>query len=91
MKIFYHTAKICFTLSLFFFQQAQSQTIATFNSVAPGVQSQSLVIPGSHTFQRIIKSGDALTAGGTFTTDRKISVKAAATDRHVTRKIKIIT
>ena len=51
---------------LFFYQGVQSQTIATFNSVPTGAQSQNLVIPSTHTFQRIIKSGDALTAGGTL-------------------------
>lgn len=43
-----------------------SQTIGTFNSVTPTVQTQNLVLPGSHTFQRIIKSGDALSLGGTL-------------------------
>lgn len=54
---------------LFFFLVTHSlcaQTIGTFNSVAPGAQSQLLVIPPTHTFQRLIKTGDALTAGGTL-------------------------
>jgi secreted PhoX family phosphatase len=45
---------------------AISQSIATFNSVAPAAQTQNLVIPGTHTFQRIIRSGTSLTAGGNF-------------------------
>lgn len=44
------------------------QTIGTFNSVQPMAQTQSLRIPSTHTFQRIIKSGDALTVGGTLGT-----------------------
>lgn len=49
--------------------EIQAQSIATFSSVAPGTQTSSLVIPSTHTFQRIIKSGDALTAGGTLGND----------------------
>lgn len=60
MNFFYSTTKVCLLVSLFFCQKLQSQTIATFNSVTPGVQSPSLVLPSTHTFQRIIKSGDAL-------------------------------
>jgi len=45
---------------------AVSQTIGTFNSVSPGTQSQTLVLPATHTFQRLIKSGDALSLGGTL-------------------------
>lgn len=41
-----------------------SQSIATFNSVEPVGQTQNLVIPSTHTFQRIIRSGDPLTNGG---------------------------
>jgi Bacterial protein of unknown function (DUF839)/Secretion system C-terminal sorting domain len=66
MKDLNYAVKTCFFVSLFLFQKAQSQTIGTFNSVTPGTQTQSLVIPATHTFQRIIKSGDALTAGGTL-------------------------
>lgn len=43
-----------------------SQSIATFNSVAPTAQTQNLVIPGTHTFQRIIRSGTPLASGGNF-------------------------
>jgi len=42
------------------FTTSRSQTIGTFSSVTPGAQTQSLVLPSTHTFQRIIKSGDAL-------------------------------
>ncbi|HEX8462501.1 MAG TPA: alkaline phosphatase PhoX [Segetibacter sp.] len=41
-----------------------AQTIATFNSVEPRAQTQSFEIPGTHTFQRIIRTGTTLTAGG---------------------------
>ena len=67
MKKIFTTFKNCFLISLLLCQEVQSQTIGTFNSVTPGVQTASLVIPSTHTFQRIIKSGDALTAGGTMT------------------------
>lgn len=43
-----------------------SQTIGTFSSVTPGPQVQTLVLPSTHTFQRIIKTGDALSLGGTL-------------------------
>ena len=55
--------KICLVALLFFKQQVLAQTIGTFNSVTPGAQTSSLIIPATHTFQRIIKSGDALTSG----------------------------
>lgn len=47
-----------------------AQTIGTFNSVAPAAQNQYFVFPTStHRFQRIIKTGDALSAGGTVGAD----------------------
>ncbi|MEO6541370.1 MAG: alkaline phosphatase PhoX, partial [Ferruginibacter sp.] len=61
MKKLYTPAIICLAITLFFCQQVQSQTIGTFASVPGGAQTSSLVIPSTHTFQRIIKSGDALT------------------------------
>ena len=51
------------TLSLNSFSQT---TIGTFNSVTPGAQVQTLVLPPTHTFQRLIKTGDALSLGGTL-------------------------
>ncbi|HEX6845586.1 MAG TPA: alkaline phosphatase PhoX [Chitinophagaceae bacterium] len=45
------------------------QTIGNFSSVAPGAQQQTLVLPSTHTFQRIIRSGDALSLGGTLGTN----------------------
>jgi secreted PhoX family phosphatase len=45
------------------------QTIGTFNSVTPTAQVQTLVLPSTHTFQRIIKTGDALSLGGTLGND----------------------
>jgi uncharacterized protein len=62
MKNFYLTAIIYCLV----FPAVHAQTIGTFTSVAGGGQTQSLVLPPTHTFQRIIKSGDALTAGGTL-------------------------
>jgi len=54
-------AFIFFFFDYFF---AAAQTIATFSSVAPTAQTQSLVLPSTHTFQRIIKTGDPLSGGG---------------------------
>ncbi len=42
----------------------QSQTISDFISVEPIAQTQQFIIPSSHKFQKIIETGDALTAGG---------------------------
>jgi secreted PhoX family phosphatase len=66
MNQIFTITKICLLTLLIFNQQLLAQTIGTFNSVTPGTQSQNLVIPSTHSFQRIIKSGDALTAGGTL-------------------------
>lgn len=54
-----------FVLSaLMYMPKCYSQSIATFNSVEPVAQTQNLVIPSTHTFQRIIRSADPLTNGG---------------------------
>lgn len=57
---------MCFIISILCLHFGYSQTIGTFNSVSPGVQTQNFVLPATHTFQRIIKSGDALSAGGSL-------------------------
>jgi secreted PhoX family phosphatase len=51
---------------LFLSHIGNAQTIGTFNSVQPSAQTQNLRLPSSHTFQRIIGSGDALSSGGTL-------------------------
>ncbi len=51
---------ICFKITI------SAQTIGTFTTVAPTAQTQNLVIPSTHRFQRIIKSGDVLSLGGTL-------------------------
>jgi len=66
MKKNYSTTKLFLLIFLFLYQEMQSQTMGTFSSVTPGSQTASLIIPSTHTFQRIIRSGDALTAGGTL-------------------------
>lgn len=66
MKTLYIGCSVCIMVIFFQFQPIKAQNIGTFNSVTPGVQTQNLIIPSTHTFQRIIKSGDALTAGGTL-------------------------
>ncbi len=43
-----------------------SQTIGSFTSVTPAAQTQNLVIPSTHIFQQIIRTGAALTLGGTM-------------------------
>ncbi len=50
---------------IFFTITTSAQTIGTFASITPTVQTQNLVLPATHKFQRIIKSGDALSLGGT--------------------------
>ena len=52
----------------FDFYTCCAQTIATFNSVQPTAQTQNLVLPATHTFQRIIKTGDPLSLGGNLGT-----------------------
>lgn len=52
-----------------FIPSANSQSIATFNSVEPVAQTQNFVIPSTHTFQRIIRTGNALTSGGNLGTN----------------------
>jgi sugar lactone lactonase YvrE len=49
-----------------FAQTISAQTIGTFNSVMATAQTQNFEIPSTHTFQRVIRSGTALTAGGTL-------------------------
>src|SRR3954451_21167820 len=44
----------------------QAQTFASFNSVEPTGQTQNLVLPATHTFQRLIRTGDALSLGGSL-------------------------
>jgi uncharacterized protein len=61
------TTKIKVTvICLLFANLTFSQTIGTFNSVAPTAQTAQFVFPSTHTFQRIIKSGDGLSSGGTL-------------------------
>ena len=42
------------------------KSINEFVSVAPQIQNTDFVFPASHTFQKIIETGDLLTAGGTL-------------------------
>ena len=57
-----------FTLVVFstftYIGDCQSQSIASFTTIEPAAQTQNFVIPGTHTFQRIIRSGTALSGGG---------------------------
>lgn len=46
-----------------------AQSIATFSPIYPGKQTDQLQIPTTHSFQLLIKTGDALTAGGTMPTN----------------------
>ena len=51
-------------LLLFFSTKVLCQTIGTFNSVIPTGQTEQFVIPSTHKFQKLIKTGEALSAGG---------------------------
>src|SRR5687767_5620807 len=66
MKRYLPWVCVCAFASIMQVQQCSAQSIATFNSIEPAAQTQSLVIPGTHTFQRIIKSGNPLASGGTL-------------------------
>ena len=55
-----------FCALIFFTQNIFSQTIATFNSVQPAPQTQNLRLPSTHTFQKIIQTGDLLSSGETM-------------------------
>lgn len=56
---------LLFCASFFLSLSLSAQTIGTFSSVTPTAQTQNLVLPSTHTFQRLIKTGDALTIGAT--------------------------
>ena len=58
--IFLSVIVTCFAITI------SAQSIGTFATVTPTVQTQSLVIPVTHRFQRVIKTGDALSLGGTM-------------------------
>ena len=45
---------------------ARAQEIGDFVSIQPATQNSDFVIPATHTFQKIIESGDPLTQGGTL-------------------------
>ncbi|MBD0367933.1 MAG: DUF839 domain-containing protein [Flavisolibacter sp.] len=59
--------KACFYL-LFFLSPflLKAQSIGTFNSVQPTSQTEGLVLPTTHTFQKIIQTGTPLSLGGTL-------------------------
>jgi secreted PhoX family phosphatase len=57
---------VCAFTSIIQVQESASQSIGTFNSIEPTAQSQNFIIPGTHTFQKIIKSGNTLTSGGSL-------------------------
>jgi len=44
----------------------EEKSISEFKSIEPDVQKTDFVFPSSHTFQKIIETGDPLTAGGTL-------------------------
>ena len=55
--------RVLISLSLFPTALLSAQTIGTFYSVQPDVQSQNLVLPATHTFQRLLKTGNVLASG----------------------------
>ncbi|HUR66052.1 MAG TPA: alkaline phosphatase PhoX [Chitinophagaceae bacterium] len=60
-KVLLLYVSICFANSI------SAQTIGTFTTVTPTAQTQNLVLPSTHTFQRIIKSGDVIPGSGGLT------------------------
>ncbi len=48
---------------------ARAQQIGDFVSIAPAGQNSDFVIPSTHTFQKIIETGDPLTQGGNLPTN----------------------
>ena len=51
---------------LVFFVESEGQNIADFVSVTPNSQTDEFVFPASHRMQKMIESGDPLTAGGSM-------------------------
>ena len=60
------TTALCILAGLLTAVQTNAQTIGTFNSVQPSAQTENLVLPSTHTFQRIIRSGATLSSGETL-------------------------
>jgi hypothetical protein len=57
------------TIFLFCGIVASAQEIGDFMSIQPATQNRDFVIPETHTFQKIIESGDPLTQGGNLPTN----------------------
>lgn len=55
---------LTFFISLFFLQFVHGQNIGDFISVSPSAQTQLLVIPSSHRYQLLARSGDSIDVGG---------------------------
>jgi len=53
-----------YVLALLVSMSLHAQTIGDFTSMEPGPQTNEFLIPSTHTFQKIIEAGDALTEGG---------------------------
>ncbi|MEL0456350.1 alkaline phosphatase PhoX [Flavobacteriaceae bacterium SZ-1-7] len=56
--------RFSFVILFLGFQSIYAQNMADFTSVTPTTQTGQFIIPSSHSFQRIIKVGDPLSAGG---------------------------
>jgi len=63
MKIFKSCLIILIILT---FNTVNSQHISNFQSVNPNGRNGTLVLPETHTFQKIIQNGDPMTGGATF-------------------------
>ena len=59
-------AKVLLLIVICYSKGVIAQSIGTFSLVPPTPQTQNLVLPATHKFQRIIKSGDPLSLGGTL-------------------------
>jgi len=64
---FMKTFKSCLTiLILIVFNAVNAQHISNFQSVNPNGRNGTLVLPETHTFQKLIQNGDPMTGGATF-------------------------
>ena len=61
------TFKSCITILIVLLGNSLSaQHISDFQSVNPNGRNGTLVLPETHTFQKLIQNGDAMTGGATF-------------------------
>ncbi len=80
-------AKLLLLLFICLHSKSFCQTIGTFNSVQPTAQTQNLVLPSTHTFQRILRAGTTLssgeTAGANFDFTGYVSISGSSTNGYL--------